>query len=120
MPQAGRGMLAGLQPLVDGVLGLAGSGQMDAHWVDPTSRELLDLTLHRVSRTPVLVVVTFRPEFQHSWSGQPQVTVLALNRLGGDDGEALVELQLARGLSLFTAESYVRPGRPRPIPVPAS
>src|SRR5580693_7198594 len=35
----------------------------DAHWVDPTSRELLDLTLDRASRMPVLVVVTFRPEF---------------------------------------------------------
>jgi predicted ATPase len=37
----------------------------DAHWIDPTSRELLDLTLNRVSRLPVLLIVTFRPEFQH-------------------------------------------------------
>jgi class 3 adenylate cyclase len=63
----------------------------DAHWIDPTSRELLDLTLDRVSRLPVLLVVTFRPEFQHAWSGQPHVTILALNRLGGSDGAALVE-----------------------------
>jgi class 3 adenylate cyclase/tetratricopeptide (TPR) repeat protein len=63
----------------------------DVHWIDPTSRELLDLTLDRVARMPVLLVVTFRPEFQHAWSGQPQATVLALNRLGGDDGVALVE-----------------------------
>jgi class 3 adenylate cyclase/predicted negative regulator of RcsB-dependent stress response len=63
----------------------------DAHWIDPTSRELLDLTLERVSRMPVLLVVTFRPEFQHSWSGQPHVTVMALNRLGGHDATALVE-----------------------------
>ena len=38
----------------------------DAHWIDPTSRELLDLTLDRVARLPVLLVVTFRPEFQHA------------------------------------------------------
>jgi class 3 adenylate cyclase len=63
----------------------------DAHWIDPTSRELLDLTLNRVSRLPVLLIVTFRPEFQHGWSGQPHVTVMALNRLGGHDGAALVE-----------------------------
>src|ERR1700730_12831135 len=62
----------------------------DAHWVDPTSRELLDLTIDRVARIPVLVVVTFRPEFQHAWSGQPHVTMLALNRLGERDGAALV------------------------------
>jgi class 3 adenylate cyclase len=63
----------------------------DAHWIDPTSRELLDLTVDRVRRLPVLLVVTFRPEFQHAWGGQPHVTMLALNRLGGRDGAALVE-----------------------------
>jgi class 3 adenylate cyclase/predicted ATPase len=62
----------------------------DAHWVDPSSQELLDLTLDRVRRLPALVVVTFRPEFQHAWSGQPHVTVLALNRLGERDVSALV------------------------------
>ena len=36
----------------------------DAHWIDPTSRELLDLMVDRVRRLPVLLVVTFRPEFQ--------------------------------------------------------
>jgi class 3 adenylate cyclase/predicted ATPase len=63
----------------------------DAHWIDPTTRELLDLTLDRIARLRVLLVVTFRPEFQHAWSGQPQVTMLALNRLGGHDGAELVE-----------------------------
>jgi class 3 adenylate cyclase len=71
----------------------------DAHWIDPTSREMLDLTLERVSRLPVLLLITFRPEFQHAWSGQPQVTVLVLNRLGGNDGAALVE-QLAGNAGL--------------------
>ena len=63
----------------------------DAHWIDPTTRELLDLTLDRVAHLPVLLAVTFRPEFQHAWSGLPHVTMLALNRLGGRDGAALVE-----------------------------
>jgi predicted ATPase len=57
----------------------------DAHWVDPTSRELLDLTIKRVSGLPVLLIITFRPEFQPPWTGQPQVTVLALNRLDRRD-----------------------------------
>src|SRR6202040_4199449 len=63
----------------------------DAHWIDPTSRELLDLTLDRVRQLPVLLVVTFRPEFQHAWGGQPHVTMLALNQLGGRDSAVLVE-----------------------------
>ena len=62
----------------------------DAHWVDPSSCELLDLTLARVTRLPVLLVITFRPEFPQNWSGQPHVTLLALNRLGQRDVMALV------------------------------
>jgi len=62
----------------------------DAHWIDPTTRELLDLTLERVRRLPVLLIVTFRPEFQHGWAGQAHVTMLALNRLGERDVTALV------------------------------
>ena len=62
----------------------------DAHWIDPTSRELLDLTVDRVRHLPVLLAITFRPEFQPPWSGRAHVTSLALNRLGERDGEALV------------------------------
>src|SRR5262249_26782308 len=62
----------------------------DAHWVDPSSRELLDLALDRVARLPVLLIVTFRPELQQSWRGQSHVTLLALNRLGERDVTALV------------------------------
>jgi class 3 adenylate cyclase len=80
----------------------------DAHWIDPTSRELLDLTLDRVTRLPVLLVVTFRPEFQHAWSGQPHVTVMALSRLGGRDGAALVErLASNAGLADDTVDEIV-------------
>jgi class 3 adenylate cyclase/predicted ATPase len=71
----------------------------DAHWIDPTSRELLDLTLERVHCLPVLLIVTFRPEFQPPWTGQPQVSMVALNRMDRRDRTALVE-QIAGGKAL--------------------
>ena len=52
----------------------------DLHWIDPTSRAAL----------PVLLVATYRPEFQPPWVGQSQVTVIALNRLGRNEGATLV------------------------------
>jgi class 3 adenylate cyclase/predicted ATPase len=63
----------------------------DTHWIDPTSRELLDLVIANVHRWPVLLIITFRPEFVEAWSGQPQVTTLALNRLGASERAALVK-----------------------------
>jgi class 3 adenylate cyclase/predicted ATPase len=74
----------------------------DAHWIDPTSRELLDLTVDRVRRLPVLLVITFRPEFQPPWAGSAHVMSLALNRLGERDGEALV--QKLAGNALLTPD----------------
>jgi class 3 adenylate cyclase/predicted ATPase len=71
----------------------------DAHWVDPTSRELLDLTIERVRNLPVLLIVTFRPEFQPPWIGEPHVTMLVLNRLDRRYRADLVE-QIAGGKAL--------------------
>jgi class 3 adenylate cyclase len=71
----------------------------DAHWIDPTSRELLDLAVDRVRTLPVLLVVTFRPEFRAPWTGQPQVSMMALNRLDRRDRTALVA-QIVGGKAL--------------------
>jgi len=69
----------------------------DLHWIDPTSRELLDLTVEKITALPVLLVMTYRPEFHPPWVGQSQVTVIALNRLGRGEGATLVH-QLAGNL----------------------
>jgi predicted ATPase len=71
----------------------------DTHWIDPTSRELLELTVERLRSLPMLLIVTFRPEFQLPWAGQPQVTTLALSRLDRRDRMVLAE-QVAGGKSL--------------------
>jgi class 3 adenylate cyclase/predicted ATPase len=63
----------------------------DVHWIDPSSCELLDLFVERVPRLPVLLAVTFRPEFQPPWVGQAHVTLLVLNRLDRREGAALVQ-----------------------------
>jgi predicted ATPase len=53
----------------------------DAQWIDPTSRESLDLTVDRVPTLPILLIITFRPEFAPPWVGRPHVTLLSLSRL---------------------------------------
>ena len=63
----------------------------DAHWIDPTSREQLDRVVDRVQGLPVLLIVTFRPEFLPPWTGQAHVTTLTLNRLDRSESAALVQ-----------------------------
>ena len=76
----------------------------DLHWIDPTSRELLDLTVEKITDLPVLLVATYRPEFQPPWVGASQVTVIALNRLGRNEGTTLVH-RLARNLGALPPDT---------------
>jgi predicted ATPase len=53
----------------------------DAHWTDPTSLEVLSLIVDRIRTLPALLIVTFRPEFDPPWIGQPHVSALTIDRL---------------------------------------
>jgi class 3 adenylate cyclase/tetratricopeptide (TPR) repeat protein len=62
----------------------------DAHWIDPSSLELLDRIVSRIPDLRMLAIVTFRPEFEPPWRGEPHVTSLALNRLSRRECAAIV------------------------------
>jgi predicted ATPase/class 3 adenylate cyclase len=53
----------------------------DIHWTDPTSLEVFSMIVGRIATLPVLLIVTFRPEFNPPWIGEPHVTALTINRL---------------------------------------
>lgn len=63
----------------------------DVHWSDPTSLESLGRIVDRIENLRVLLIITFRPEFEAPWIGQPHVTVLALNRLGHRDVGTMID-----------------------------
>jgi class 3 adenylate cyclase/predicted ATPase len=63
----------------------------DAHWADPTSLELLSRIVTGIRNIPVLLIVTFRPEFTPPWVGQSHMTSLTLNRLGHREVAGIIE-----------------------------
>jgi predicted ATPase len=63
----------------------------DAHWTDPTSLEALSRVVDRLRSLRVLLIVTFRPEFDPPWIGRPYVTPLTINRLAERDIEAMID-----------------------------
>src|SRR6266516_869340 len=63
----------------------------DAHWSDPTSLELFGRAVDRIRTLSVLLIVTFRPEFEPGWIGQPHVTPLNLNRLAPREVGAMID-----------------------------
>ena len=62
----------------------------DAHWIDPTSLEVLNRTVDRIKTLPVLLIVTFRPEFSPPWVGQSHMASVTLNRLGDREAAAII------------------------------
>ena len=63
----------------------------DAHWTDPTSLELFNRIVDKIPTLRVLLIVTFRPEFDPPWIGRPYVTALTLNRLAEREIGALID-----------------------------
>ena len=63
----------------------------DVHWIDPTSLEALGRTVDRLRTLGVLLIVTYRPEFEPPWIGRPYVTALTLNRLGEREIAAMID-----------------------------
>ena len=63
----------------------------DAHWADPTSLEAFGRAVDRIATHPVLLLITFRPEFEPPWIGQPHVTILTINRLTRREVEAMID-----------------------------
>jgi class 3 adenylate cyclase/tetratricopeptide (TPR) repeat protein len=91
--------------LVDAMLAFARSGPTvvifeDAHWADPASRDTLQALVARVPECAVLVLATYRPEFQPTWGKAAHIHSLTLSRLTGDE---------TRGLILVTASGRTLP-----------
>jgi class 3 adenylate cyclase/tetratricopeptide (TPR) repeat protein len=63
----------------------------DAQWIDPTSLEFLDLLVEQAPGLKLMVLITFRPEFAPTWTGQAHVSLLALNRMSRRHCSAMVE-----------------------------
>jgi class 3 adenylate cyclase/predicted ATPase len=63
----------------------------DAHWADPTSLEVFSRCVDQIATLRVLLIVTFRPEFEPPWIGRPHVTALTLNRLAQREVGAIID-----------------------------
>ncbi len=86
LPPAQR-KAATVAALVDHLLHLSDAAPVlfileDAHWVDPSTMELLTRLIDSIEKAPVLAIITGRPEFVAPWSGRDHVASLALSRLG--------------------------------------
>jgi class 3 adenylate cyclase/predicted ATPase len=53
----------------------------DLHWIDPTTLEFLTVLIEQLPSAPILLVLTYRPEFAAPWSARAGLTQLTIGNL---------------------------------------
>jgi class 3 adenylate cyclase/tetratricopeptide (TPR) repeat protein len=69
----------------------------DAHWLDPSTLELLELIISRIGHACVLLIVSCRPEFRPSWLAHGNITIHSLTRLSHAEVETMIRDVLRGG-----------------------
>lgn len=102
-----------LQILIDQLEGLCRRAPVlvvfeDLHWADPTSLSLLDRMVERARTLPVLILLSFRPEFSNAWANHGHVTLLSLNRLPGALVKTMIKtLTAGKGLPREVSDQII-------------
>ena len=76
----------------------------DLHWLDAETQALLDSLVESLPTARLLLLVNYRPEYQHSWGGKTYYTQVRLDPLPPQSAEALLQAVLgdAAGLQPLT------------------
>jgi predicted ATPase/class 3 adenylate cyclase len=72
----------------------------DLHWIDEQTQALLDLLTDSIANASVLLLVNYRPEYSHQWSGKSYYSQIRLDPLGGANGAAMLAALLGEGVEL--------------------
>ena len=79
----------------------------DAHWIDPTTKELWTRLIDGIAATRLLALVTARPEFTSPWTGRPHVSSIEVARI--------TEAQAAQLVAEIASPRILEPGLVRDI-----
>jgi predicted ATPase len=83
-----------LEALLTWLLALGGKQPVallaeDLHWTDPSTLEWLGLLIEQCPTAGVLLLLTFRPEFEPPWPMHAHLQPISLNRLKREEARAL-------------------------------
>jgi tetratricopeptide (TPR) repeat protein len=72
----------------------------DLHWIDGETQAILDSLLDSLPAVPILLLVNYRPEYQHAWGSRTYYRQLRIDPLGGDSADELLRALLGADPSL--------------------
>jgi class 3 adenylate cyclase/tetratricopeptide (TPR) repeat protein len=72
----------------------------DLHWIDSESQALLDGLIESLPTARILLVVSYRPEYQHAWGSKTYYTQLRIDPFPPESAEELLTALLGQDESL--------------------
>src|SRR6267142_1852677 len=85
----------------------------DLHWIDGETQAVLDTLVDSLGSARLLLIVSYRPEYQHAWGSKTFYTQIRLDRLVPESAEELLSALLGNDAGLVPLkELLVRRGNP--------
>jgi class 3 adenylate cyclase len=79
----------------------------DLHWLDSETQAWLTLFSERVATARLLLMVNYRPEYQHGWGSKTYYTQLRLDPLGPEEAQALLTALLGSDAALQPLKQFI-------------
>ncbi len=85
----------------------------DLHWIDAATQEVLDRVVTSMAAVRVLLVVNYRPEYEHPWSSKTYYSQIRLDALAAESTRELLDALLGEDPTLEPLKQrLVRRGNP--------
>ena len=79
----------------------------DLQWIDSETQSLLDALVRGIAAAPLLLLVTYRPEYSHGWFNQSIYSQLRVDPLPQDGAAALLDDLLGDDVRLGPLKGYL-------------
>jgi transcriptional regulator with AAA-type ATPase domain/tetratricopeptide (TPR) repeat protein len=79
----------------------------DLHWVDNETQTFLDSLIDSLPTARLLVVISYRPEYQHHWTAKTYYTQLRIDPLSRESSSAMLQTLLGDDSSLHSVQGLL-------------
>ncbi|PON10564.1 hypothetical protein C2W62_49405, partial [Candidatus Entotheonella serta] len=66
----------------------------DLHWIDPSSEALMTSLVDQLAHLPILLLITYRPDYLPPWNDRSHTRQMTLSRLSPEDSQRVVQAAL--------------------------
>jgi class 3 adenylate cyclase len=79
----------------------------DLHWIDTESEALLDRLINSVAMQKILLLMTYRPDYNHAWGSRSNYNQLRLDPLPRTEAEGLLNVLLGDDSSVRASAKLI-------------